>query len=475
MKKILRLVFFFPYLLFGQNKTIDSLLKTIKRPTADTNTIKTYRAIAKELAATSIDSSNLFLRKGMALSREIGNKRFEFGCCDALAANFSSVSQFDSAFKYNSEALEQSIATKNKKLIAASYHNLATVLLNLGQYDKAINNYYKAMIINDELNNLIWKSYNLIGIGNVYNYGDSKDAKAIEYYEKALKILEEVKNEQGIAFCLNNIGLIYNRNGKYASAILNLEKALAINKKLGEEDYVASNLSNLGVSFYNLKDYGKASAYYSKALEIAQKLNDRNGVAIYLNALGNVFAKLNRFDKAIHYSERGLVLARKIKAGHTINKTIRSLIEFYVLSKNFEKASNYQTELMMINDSIYSESSTKAIAESEAKYQTEKREKENFVLRQQKELASQKENNQKIISISISCGLLIVIVFAIFVFNRLKLSNKQKKVIELQKQIVDAKQKEIIDSITYAKRIQTALITSDKYIERNLERLTRDV
>jgi hypothetical protein len=36
---------------------------------------------------------------------------------------------------------------------------------------------------------------------------------------------------------------------------------------------------------------------------------------------------------------------------------------------------------------------------------------------------------------------------------------------------VEEKQKEILDSIHYAKRIQKALIPSDKYIDKNLNRL----
>ncbi len=44
-----------------------------------------------------------------------------------------------------------------------------------------------------------------------------------------------------------------------------------------------------------------------------------------------------------------------------------------------------------------------------------------------------------------------------------------------KKQDVDEKQKEILDSIHYAKRIQTALITSEKYIEKNLNKLNNKV
>ena len=78
-------------------------------------------------------------------------------------------------------------------------------------------------------------------------------------------------------------------------------------------------------------------------------------------------------------------------------------------------------------------------------------------------------------------GLLLVIGFSVFVFNRFKVTQKQKKVIEDQKVLVDKayeslheKNKEVMDSIHYAKRIQRALITSESYIEKQLKKLSND-
>ena len=50
---------------------------------------------------------------------------------------------------------------------------------------------------------------------------------------------------------------------------------------------------------------------------------------------------------------------------------------------------------------------------------------------------------------------------------------EQKEVVEGQKQHIEEKQKEVLDSIHYAKRIQVALLPHEKYIERNLNRLQR--
>ncbi|PJA09903.1 MAG: hypothetical protein COX70_00450 [Flavobacteriales bacterium CG_4_10_14_0_2_um_filter_32_8] len=58
-----------------------------------------------------------------------------------------------------------------------------------------------------------------------------------------------------------------------------------------------------------------------------------------------------------------------------------------------------------------------------------------------------------------------------FVLRTLSLTRKQKAIIEKQKELVEEKNNEILASIRYAKRIQDALMTSQKYIERNIKRL----
>jgi hypothetical protein len=82
-------------------------------------------------------------------------------------------------------------------------------------------------------------------------------------------------------------------------------------------------------------------------------------------------------------------------------------------------------------------------------------------------------------------GLLLVLFFAGYVFRSLRITRKQKNIIEeqknlveqqkqeveLQKFLVEEHQKEIIDSIKYARRIQRALLPTEKYIDKNINRL----
>ena len=65
-------------------------------------------------------------------------------------------------------------------------------------------------------------------------------------------------------------------------------------------------------------------------------------------------------------------------------------------------------------------------------------------------------------------------------FQRFRVTKKQKQIIEakeketlIQKHIIEEKQKEIIDSIKYARRIQNALMSSEKLIHKQLKDLNK--
>ncbi len=69
----------------------------------------------------------------------------------------------------------------------------------------------------------------------------------------------------------------------------------------------------------------------------------------------------------------------------------------------------------------------------------------------------------------------MILVCLLFLFvNRFRVTRKQKQIIEKQKDLVDEKQKELMDSIHYAKRIQQALLPSNKIIDRDLAKLNKN-
>jgi hypothetical protein len=116
-----------------------------------------------------------------------------------------------------------------------------------------------------------------------------------------------------------------------------------------------------------------------------------------------------------------------------------------------------------IEDSLKSEKNKKEILRQEFKHQYDKKTASDKIRHEAK---LQQERLQRYVLYG---GLGIVFIFSFFLYRRFRVTHKQNIIIRKQKKEVEEKQKEIIDSIRYAKRIQQALLPNEKYIERNLK------
>lgn len=172
--------------------------------------------------------------------------------------------------------------------------------------------------------------------------------------------------------------------------------------------------------------------------------------------------------------------------------------EYQPLASVLNTLTNLQIEIKSAEQQVLSELFNQTLAgksdniaakisEYGMKYENEKKQKEiellkkdkeyDNVLLQSKNLAIQAQE-QTIASFIIGMLLIAVLIFYILRSNvQRKKANKllfeQKTLIEKQKDLVDEKQKEIIDSIMYAKRIQMSILPNEKYIEKNISRLNK--
>ncbi|MEA1936503.1 MAG: tetratricopeptide repeat protein [Patescibacteria group bacterium] len=192
-------------------------------------------------------------------------------------------------------------------------NDYALILRILGEYDKAIKYYEKALEVylktTGENHPNTANTYNNLGI--VYDSKSDYD-KAIEYYKKALEIYLKTigENHPDIANTYNNLGIVYRSKGEYDKAIEYYKKALEIKLKTISENHpdVAGTYNNLGVAYESKGEYDKAIEYYEKALEIELKTlgEDHPNTAMTYNNLGNVYGSNANYDKAIKYYEKAL-------------------------------------------------------------------------------------------------------------------------------------------------------------------------
>jgi len=124
---------------------------------------------------------------------------------------------------------------------------------------------------------------------------------------------------------------------------------------------------------------------------------------------------------------------------------------------------------MTITDSIFNADNSKQLGDLKTNFEVERKEAELKVKTEaQQAISEEEQKRQQIVIILISCLSVLVFIFSVFMYNRVKVTQKQKRIIEKQKQLVEENQKEIIDSITYAKRLQLAILPADAEIKKYL-------
>ncbi|NQX97920.1 MAG: tetratricopeptide repeat protein, partial [Flavobacteriales bacterium] len=422
--------------------------------------------------------------KGLKIEKEIGNKSGIAGSLNNIGSIHDSQGNIPKALKYYHKSSKIYVEIGNKNGTAISINNIGFIYAEQGNIPKALEYYHKSLKIDEEIGNKNSTANTLNNIGGIYtDQGDTQ--KALEYYHKSLKIDEEIGNKEGIATSLNNIGILYkNRGDNIPKALEYYHKSLKIWEEIGKKSGTANTLSNIGIVYNNQGKIQKALEYHYKSLKIKKEIGNKSGIAGSLNKIGAIYIKQEHIPLALEYGLKSLKLSKEIGFPENIKSASELLSKIYEKQGKGMQALEMHKLYITMRDSINNETTQKATAQQQAKYEYEKQKTINDA-EHNKQLAIEKQEKEKqvIITTTTAGGLGLVVVFLIFVFNRLQVTKKQKKQIESQKQKVESqkkivedahteleeKNKEILDSITYAKRIQSAILPPAKVVKEYLQ------
>ncbi|MFY9310372.1 MAG: tetratricopeptide repeat protein [Bacteroidia bacterium] len=475
----------------SQTSQIDSLLILIPKAKPDTNKIKKLIQLSSKYNQLGMyDSAMSYAFKSLDLSEKLMFKPGKASAYSYLGVIYKDQGDYTRALEYHQKSLELNIELNNVSKSINNYGNIGLVYWNKGDYRKALNYYYQALKIAEKTKNKQAEAIQLGNIGIIYN--DQKQyKKALECSFKALQIKNEIglKNETAGTLC--NIGLIYSNQNDYDKAISYYNEALQIAENNGDLTPISTILGNLGITYSKQNNTDKALEYYTKALKISEQCGNKNDKAYWLGSIGSLYTTIKKYKEAEIYLKEAIKIGTEIGALNGLREDEETIAVLYDIVGRHKEALLHYKKSVQLKDSLFSQENKKELVRKELNHEFEKKEAATKAENEKQQALAQAENRrQTVISWSIGGGLLLVIVFAGFVLRSLRLTNKQKAIIEAQKDevtkqkdiaeelrlisekqkhIVEEKQKEIVDSITYAKRIQTALLTSDEYIRNNFE------
>lgn len=371
----------------------------------------------------------------------------------------------DSAVYYTNDAIKFARISKDTTLIINIYLLSAKANSSATNKEKAIELCLMAQRFAD------FKKDNKLKIKIAHDLGFiySKmglNIKAISYFKDGLILSEIERDTFNFANISARLGGEYNLIQQYDSAFRYNQQSLKYFSLIKHKRGIGVSLVNQASTYKGLKQYDKAIETAKEAIVIRTELGDGYAITIMKNLLASCYTKKKEYAKALETALEGEALCN---TQNDLPLTLDNYGQLYIIYHyldNYKKAFEYARKYILLSDSINQNTNVKSLTELQTKYETDKKEKEIAFLQLEKKNADEKSEAERtrrnLILLSVCVITVVITIFSFILYKRFKESNHQKNIIQQQKQIVDSKNKEIIDSINYAKTIQEALIPSEK-------------
>ncbi len=385
----------------------------------------------------------------------------------------------------------------------------ASALLNMGYEQQFVhNNLDAAKTYYRRADTLFRGIHNQAGLGVVLNnmaylhQHEGNLQEAIELYVEAGALFEKEKQALGLTSIYINLGDIYFQNDELDNAEKFFRKALAYSLKTGQENVVANVYNQLAAIALRRKNIQEAIGYYSKASAIYEKNKVYSRMALMKIGLANAYIQLkdtpqyvtytleaqrlsplfgdlqiktkiynkvvamymlrNDLQRAALFADSAYTFARQINYPDLISEAAYNLSRILRQKGSYREAYDYLLEHQKLNDSIHTNTIRDRVVKSQYELEFNKKDMELKADQEKKDAIRKTERSQQqLILLIVSVALVAIAIFGLMAFRSFRKTKKANLIIEHQKMQVEEKQKEIIDSINYARRIQQAVLTGE--------------
>ena len=443
------------------------------------------------------DSALYFTNQIIEFS-ESKNQIKEIGVGHNLKGNCYFIqSEWGQAIDHYNQAIDYFKKSGDPLMMASPYNNLGACYKQLGDLHNAILSFRKSLRLNELKKDMKGVAGAHSNLGTVHLLQEEFD-EALECFAFSMKIRDSIQDLRGLAESYSNIGVIYSRTNKLDSASSYFHKSLSI-------DSAANNIHGMISEYLNLSDIYKQKGFkekeqqmLAKALSLSLDVGDKKGVCNVYAKYTDIEMENRNYPKAKIYAEKCLRLSQEMGFMEGVKSASSDL---YVILKNlgYYRESLKMHELYVeIKDSLNNESFSKDLIQQQFKYEYEKKTAaDSLVQAEQLKMNNLKVEAAEAISakkglelegkrkqqIFLYLILILVALFGAFMYNRFKLTRRQKLVIQAQQEETEKQKeellvthleleeshKEISDSITYARGLQQAILPEENEIKSQFE------
>lgn len=471
---------------FGQTNS-DSLLHGLRGSTSDSAKVALLFKVAEFYSTVEKNEqlSENYVREAERVAELSSEPRLLTNVYNQIGTYYRKRSRFGEARLYHSKALDRAIEQGDSLLMSRSYNSIGVVYRRVDNYAMATDNHINALRIAESIGDDYNVSVACNSLGNIFSAnGQYNDALA--YFKRGLELSIKDGNKLGEAMNLNNIGEAYEQMGDVDKANELFNKSLAVNKEINDRQGVSICYNCLGRLALNAGNATAAYNYFKAAYDIDKQRPDLHYTATSYVNLGRAVLAMGKPESSRRYADRAMEIGHTIGSPTHCQQALELYSSSYYKQGLYAEAYEYMLQANRYRDSLQSVRSTQSMATMQALYESEKREQELVILRQEQELASRQFKTQRIRIYALCVGMAVMLGISIWIFALLR--NKHsinrllaQQIVEVersnyklaeQKEEISSQKEDIIRQKELIAQQNTNLRTAYRTIERYVQNMT---
>jgi serine phosphatase RsbU (regulator of sigma subunit) len=373
-------------------------------------------------------------------------------------------------------------SVRDSSAAASAHNNIGTVYSIFEDYEQAFIHFQEGLRSAGEDEAILTRLY--MNLGNLHGMQSERE-QAMGYYSKSLLYAKARKDQRSVAQLYNNMaGLCVEAD--LQKALLYAMQSLKTHEELEDRFGVSAVCATVGLVHAMMSTAVDANAshpgfgggwirvvtdangldsaehYYRRALRIGTEIGSDDRVQPALAGLGGIHLMRGEPSQALHYLQRATSLAEVAGKDGDLILLYEGLSVVHERLGDHVNALVYNKRLVRTKDKVFDQEKQKALGRLEAKAEYEraaliaKKERE-----QADALLNARIDKQALQRNSLMGGLGLTLLLASAGYRGYQNKRRAYAEVQVQKDVLEERNKDITDSIRYAQRIQEAILPSD--------------
>ncbi|HVS96791.1 MAG TPA: tetratricopeptide repeat protein [Puia sp.] len=419
----------------AQDRIPDSLRVLLQNGRQDTDRVTALLSVGDHYSIRRPDSAVFYFESARALAQRLHWPRGIAAYDSHIIQVLNDRGDYQGALRLCLEAIRIYADSGTREDRVRAYNNVANEYQYLGDLNAAVDNYVRSMQLAETLTNRKYMKILSNNLASVF-YELQQYDKCYTYALQAYHIASELKDTEGVASSLVNLGLSEGHLNRNDSAIKHFREIIQVGRRLDDYTLVCDAYVNMASIFVRQHRAAVAGPEFDSVLILADKHSNPNYRMLALAGLADVAMEGQQWAEADRDTKRAMEIAGRLRDRDDLVQLYDKEANIREKMSDWKGALAYRNRFDLLNDSLLNEKTRDHINDLETKYQAAKKDhalaEQRFQLEQTRETV-RKRNTQLYILAGGLAALLILLLLAWRLFRQRQKLNRQA-LVTLQKE-----------------------------------------